>query len=154
MASSSQRGRDEPALSEGTIVSYSRAALVQSAHEFLSRRPAATLAGVARFCQVSVATLSRAVQTELGRTYRAWQLELLESAARERLNERPPRSIKEISVELGFARSSSFARWSRRHLGSAPSAYRERTPSPITSVVPLGSPGPHSRGVRNGPRRA
>jgi AraC-like DNA-binding protein len=42
------------------------------------------------------------------------------------LMDAPPRLIKQVSSDLGFSSSQSFARWFNRRTGLSPSAFRER----------------------------
>lgn len=123
-----------------SVMSYPRRRLVSLAELQLRRTPTIRLAAVAKACGVSVATLARAVHTEMGLTFRAWQLVTIQSAARARMVEVPLRSIKEISGDLGFASPAASARWVRRQMGLSPSAWRASLgPSAETGTKPARS---------------
>lgn len=117
-------------------MTYDARSLVAFAERQLGERPALHLAAVARASRVSVATLSRALHTELGLSFRAWRRVTLRPTAESKLSEVPPRSIKEISADLGFATPRSFARWCRRELGLSPTECRLRCDYPADVAHP------------------
>lgn len=106
-------------------LAYDQRAIVRQALRELEARPATSLAAVAQRCGVSSHTLVRAVARCGMGSAAALRDRCIRRAMQTLMVAVPSKSIKEISDELGFARPSNFARWTRRSVGASPTAIRQ-----------------------------
>ncbi|SRR6266700_5826887 len=90
----------------------------------LHRTPCSSLGDLSQELRVSRRTLERAIDVAAGRTFRNLREEILVERVRSLLTSHPARAIKELSFDLGYKSSRSFARAIKRACGSSPEKLR------------------------------
>lgn len=106
-------------------MAYDSRLLVDAALELMKTVPARPLARVASLCGVSRHTLARAFASHAKLSCHDARHRCIRSRMDALMRDVPPKSIKEISVGLGFATSRSFARWLKREDGVVPHERRQ-----------------------------
>lgn len=81
----------------------------------------------ARLLHVHPSHLSAVLRAETGKSPTDWLQERTLAEARALLAN-PARTVSEIAWQLGFADTSHFAKFFRRHTGQAPGRYRQQAP--------------------------
>ena len=110
-------------------MAYDAKKLVRIAVDHLAVAPNTRLKSVASLCGVSRHTLARAFRVTMGLSYRQLRTVLLNQQSEALMAEGQAKSIKEVAVALGFARSDCYARWLARTAGVHPSERRLRRAS-------------------------
>ena len=112
-------------LCQGTyFMAYDAHIVTRAAVELMRAAPRRPLAEVARHCGVSRDTLARAFSRCGPVSPAAVRDRLMHQRMEALMTAIPPKTIKEISDELGFATAQSFARWVKRQDGMVPGAVR------------------------------
>lgn len=112
---------------------YSYAALAKLVVKSVSNNPDIKLIAVARQTGVDRHTLSRALQTTLGLTFREVKLRHRRQTAMRLLRVAAHLSIKQIAFDAGYQSPSAFGRDMRLHVGLSPSMWRSRVTSSGTN---------------------
>jgi len=107
-------------------MSYDHHQLVDAAVRLMAEVPTRPLVEVASLCGVSRHTLTRAFKRDAALSCGEVRRQCIDLKLQELMRATPPKSIKEISAELGFATSRSLARWLKHENGLAPRALREQ----------------------------
>ena len=90
----------------------------------LDQSPRTSISALSRQLGVDRHTIGRAVHASTGRTFRAWQRELLYARACKLLQTESTKSIKEIAVLLGYGSTRAFGRFLARTCGCTPTVLR------------------------------
>jgi len=100
--------------------------LVDAAMRLMAGVPARPLVEVASLCGVSRHTLMRAFSCSVALPCGEVRRRCIGRKMQALMRATPPKSIKEISAELGFATPRSLARWVKHENGLVPRALREQ----------------------------
>ena len=99
----------------------------------LQRKPNSTLRELSRELHVSRRTIQNAVISVTGKKFRELQEETLLARVQTILLTRPGVAIKELSGDVGYRSSRSFARAVRRASGVSPEQLRARMASELVA---------------------
>lgn len=92
----------------------------------LDQTPGSSLLALSREFHVAARTIQNVVATMTGRTFNSFKDDILVARLSRLFTTRPASSIKEMSFDLGYKSSRSFARAVRRACGVSPAELREQ----------------------------
>lgn len=110
--------------SPGPAVSYDSHRLALEVITLLSKEPSLSLTSMAARISVDRHTLTRALRTTWGTSFRDLRCDVLVKEAIELLRDRPALCLKEIAFMTGFSSSKSFSHFIKRMTGLPPKQYR------------------------------
>jgi AraC-like DNA-binding protein len=115
----------EPPLTQGLILmSYDRRLLFEGIKSRISRTPRTSLLSLARDLKISVRTIESVVRALSGQTFREFQKQAVFERISILCQNNPAIAIKEISYDLGYCSSRSFARRIKMISGLTPQELR------------------------------
>jgi AraC-like DNA-binding protein len=105
-------------------MSYDLRVLAANVTQQLCKQPLVLLSDLSRQLEVERHTLGRALRVHCGKSFRELQNETLIKLLDARIAQSPGKSLKEISLSIGYNQARSLARRFRRITGRSLTDYR------------------------------
>lgn len=107
-------------------MAYDAQLLVRRIVRLLDQEPTLTLASLSLRLSVDRHTITRAVKTVTGQSFRALRQERLVAKVEQLMTDRPGASLKEVAVLIGYQHAGSLCRMVRSRTGQTTTLLRRR----------------------------
>jgi AraC-like DNA-binding protein len=114
-------------------MSYDHRILFQTVSQCLHRSPCISLEDLSRELGISRRTIEKCINTATGKPFRDLREEILISSVRSVFISRPTLAIKELSFDVGYKSTRSFARAIKRACGLSPQELRSHVVEELCS---------------------